>query len=79
MNQDKIIQTIRQLVDGNLRYADAMDKINIERGQELGVDGFTIQSAEEVLADIILDLQSLEHELCLNGSMEGASLWHPHK
>jgi len=43
MNQDKIIQTIRQLVDGNLRYADAMDKINLERGQELGVDGFPIQ------------------------------------
>jgi hypothetical protein len=74
MTQEKVIQTIRHLVDGNLRYADAMDKINIERGQELGVDGFTIQSAEEVLADIILDLQSLEHELCLNGSMEGASL-----
>ena len=74
MNQDKIVQTIRHLVDGNLRYADAMDKINVERGQELGVDGFTIQSAEEVLADIILELQSLEHELCLNGSMEGAAL-----
>ncbi|MDB4348446.1 hypothetical protein OAA62_00875 [bacterium] len=74
MKQEKILQTIRQLVDGNLRYADAMDKINVERGQKLGVDGFTVQSAEEVLADIIVDLQSLEYELCLNGSMEGASL-----
>ena len=74
MNQDKIVQTIRHLVDGNLRYADAMDKADVERGEELGVDGFTVQSAEEVLADIILDLQSLEYELCLNGSMEGASL-----
>ena len=74
MKQEKILQTIRQLVDGNLRYADAMDKINVERGQELGVDGFTVQSAEEVLADIIVDLQSLEYEPCLNGSMEGASL-----
>ena len=74
MTQEKVIQTIRHLVDGNLRYADAMDKINIERGQELGVDGFTIQSAEEVLADIICELQDFEHELCLNGSMEGASL-----
>ena len=74
MNQDQIVQTIRHLVDGNLRYADAMDKANVKRGQALGVDGFTVQSAEEVLADIILDLQSLEYELCLNGSMEGASL-----
>ena len=73
-NQDKIREQIAQIVSGNLRYADPRDKINIERGQELGVDGFTIQSADEVLADIILDLQSLEHELCLNGSMEGASL-----
>jgi len=74
MTQEKVIQTIRHLVDGNLRYADVMDKANVERGQALGVDGFTVQSAEEVLADIIVDLQSLEYELCLNGSMEGASL-----
>ena len=74
MTQAKIIQTIRQLCEGNLRYADAMDRINVERGKELGVDGFTVQSAEEALSDLILDLQSLEHELCLNGSMEGASL-----
>ena len=26
MTQEKVIQTIRHLVDGNLRYADAMDK-----------------------------------------------------
>ena len=74
MTNEQIIQTIRQLCEGSMRYADAMDRINVERGRELGVDGFTIQSAEEVLADIILDLQSLEQELCLNGPMEGASL-----
>ena len=74
MTNEQIIQTIRQLCEGNLRYADAMDRINVERGKELGVDGFTVQSAEEALSDLILDLQSLEYELCLNGSMEGASL-----
>lgn len=74
MTQDKILQTIRQICEGNMRYADAMDRVNLERGKELGVDGFTIQSAEEALADLICDLQDLEHELCINGSMEGASL-----
>jgi len=74
MTQDKILQTIRQICEGNMRYADAMDRVNLERGQELGVDGFTIQSAEEALADLICDLQDFEHELCINGSMEGASL-----
>lgn len=74
MTQEKILQTIRQICEGNMRYADAMDRINVERGRELGVDGFTIQSAEEALADLICDLQDFEHELCINGSMEGASL-----
>jgi len=74
MTQEKILQTIRQICEGNMRYADAMDRVNLERGKELGVDGFTIQSAEEALADLICDLQDFEHELCINGSMEGASL-----
>jgi len=74
MTQEKILQTIRQICEGNMRYADAMDRINVERGRELGVDGFTVQSAEEALADLICDLQDFEHELCINGSMEGASL-----
>ena len=74
MTQEKILQTIRQICEGNMRYADAMDRINVERGRELGVDGFTVQSGEEALADLICDLQDFEHELCINGSMEGASL-----
>ena len=74
MTQEKILQTIRQICEGNMRYADAMDRINVERGRELGVDGFTVQSPQEALADLICDLQDFEHELCLNGSMEGASL-----
>lgn len=74
MTQNEIVKTILDLVHGNVRYADPYDRINLERGKELGVKGFTVQSAEEALADIICDLQDLEHEICLNGSMEGASL-----
>jgi len=74
MTQNEVLKTILDLVHGNVRYADPYDRINLERGKELGVKGFTVQSAEEALADIICDLQDLEHELCLNGSMEGASL-----
>lgn len=74
MTQNEIVKTILNLVHGNVRYADPYDRINLERGKELGVKGFTVQSAEEALADIICDLQDLEHEICLNGSMEGASL-----
>ena len=74
MTQNEIIKTILDLTHGNVRYADPYDRANIERGMELGVKGFTVQSAEEALADLIVDLQSLEQELCINGSMEGASL-----
>ena len=74
MTQNEIVKTILDLVHGNVRYADPYDRINLERSKELGVKGFTVQSAEEALADIICDLQDLEHEICLNGSMEGASL-----
>ena len=74
MTQNEVLKTILDLVHGNVRYADPYDRINLERGKELGVKGFTVQSAEEALADIICDLQDLEHELCLNGAMEGASL-----
>ena len=74
MTQNEIIKSILDLTHGNVRYADPYDRINIERGEELGVKGFTVQSAEEALADLIVDLQSLEQELCINSSMEGASL-----
>ena len=74
MTQNEIIKTVLDIAHGNMRYADPFDRINLEKGAQLGVRGFTTQSAEEALADLICDLQDLEHELCLNGSMEGASL-----
>ena len=74
MNQAQIRQEIAEIVSGNLRYADPCDRMNLEKGKEVGVKGFTTQSAEEVLADIIMDLQSLEQEVMIEGSMQSAQL-----
>jgi hypothetical protein len=74
MNQAQIRQEIAQIVSGNLRYSDPFDKMNLEKGQAVGVKGFTTQSAEEALADIIMDLQSLEQEVMIEGSMQSAQL-----
>jgi hypothetical protein len=74
MNQSQIRKEIADIVHGNLRYADPFDRMNLEKGQEVGVKGFTTQSAEEVLADIIMDLQKLEEEVMIEGSMQSAQL-----
>ena len=74
MNQAQIRKEIADIVHGNLRYADPFDRMNLEKGEQVGVKGFTTQSAEEVLADIIMDLQSLEHEVMIEGSMQSAQL-----
>ena len=74
MNQEKLRQEIAEIVHGNLRYADPFDRINLEKGQALGVKGFTTQSVDEVLADIIMDLQKLEEEVMIEGSMQSAQL-----
>jgi len=74
MNQAQIRQEIAEIVAGNLRYADPFDRMNLERGKQVGVKGFTIQSAEEALADIMMDLQSLEQEAMIEGSMQSAQL-----
>ena len=74
MNQAQIRQEIAEIVAGNLRYADPFDRMNLERGKQVGVKGFTIQSAEEALADIIMELQSLEQEAMIEGSMQSAQL-----
>ena len=74
MNQAQIRKEIADIVHGNLRYADPFDRMNLDKGEQVGVKGFTTQSAEEVLADIIMDLQSLEHEVMIEGSMQSAQL-----
>ena len=74
MKQSQIRQEIADIVHGNLRYADPFDRMNLEKGEQVGVKGFTTQSSEEVLADIIMDLQKLEEEVMIEGSMQSAQL-----
>ena len=69
MKQSEIRQTISQIVHGNLRYCTPNDSICMERVKEpenKGKEGYTIQSAEEVLEDIIVDLTLLKKELDIN-------------
>ena len=66
-----------QVVHGNLRYCTPNDSICMDRVKELenkGKEGYTIQSAEEVLDDIICDLTLLQDELRINSSFESAEL-----
>jgi hypothetical protein len=74
MNQAKIRETILHIVHGNIRYADPFDRANLEKGNETGIVGFTVQSAEEVLEDIICDLTSLQDELRIESSFQSAQL-----
>jgi len=74
MTQGEIRQTIMQVVNGNIRYADPFDRMNLEKGEKVGVKGFTTQSAEEVLDDIISDLTALQDELRIESSFQSAQL-----
>ena len=66
MKQEKIRETIKQLVSGNLRWCDPGDKLCLDRAREHNLaEGFTFESAEEVLDDIIFDLKNLRYELQL--------------
>ena len=70
MTQAEIRNNIKNLVLGNLRYADPNDSICKKYGQE----GYTIQSANEVLDDIIHDLKSLQNELQIESSFQSANI-----
>lgn len=80
MKQGHIRQTIMQVVHGNLRYCTPNDPICMKQLEKLGdhankgKEGYTIQSAEEVLDDIICDLTLLQDELRINSSFESAEL-----
>lgn len=77
MTQGEIRQTIMQITHGNLRYCNPNDPICKERVAERrhqGEEGYTIQSAEEVLDDIITDLTSLQNELRIESSFQSAQL-----
>tara|TARA_A100001011_G_C14265191_1_gene824326 strand:- start:1441 stop:1674 length:234 start_codon:yes stop_codon:yes gene_type:complete len=77
MTQGEIRQTIMQITHGNLRYCNPNDPICKERVAERrhqGEEGYTIQSAEEVLDDIISDLTSLQNEIRIESSFQSAQL-----
>ena len=77
MTQGQIRQMIMQITHGNLRYCTPTDPICKERVAERrhqGEEGYTIQSAEEVLDDIISDLTSLQNELRIESSFQSAQL-----
>ena len=59
---------ILNIVNGNIRYANPADPMNVKKVEDLGIDYFTTQSAEEVLDDIITDLTSLQDELRIESS-----------
>ena len=77
MTQGQIRQMIMQIPRGNLRYCTPNDPICMERVAERkhkGEEGYTIQSAEEVLDDIICDLTALQDELRIESSFQSAQL-----
>ncbi len=74
MTQSESRAMILNLVKGNLRWRDPADPINLKKAEELGVDYFTIESAEEILDDIITDLTSLRDELRIESSFQSAQL-----
>ena len=74
MTQAKLRKLILDITKGNLRYADPQDDICKEataryNKDKVGQEGYTIQSAEEVLDDIIVDLKSLQRELQIKQSI----------
>ena len=74
MKEAKLRKLILDITKGNLRYADPQDDICKEATarydkDKVGQEGYTIQSAEEVLEDIIVDLKSLQRELQIKQSI----------
>lgn len=65
---------ILNIVNGNIRHANPADPMNVKKAEDLGIDCFTTQSAEEVLDDIITDLTSLQNEIRIESSLQSAQL-----
>lgn len=74
MTQSEIRSMIFHIVQGNLRWCDPTDRINLKKAEDLGIDYFTTQSAEEVLGDIICDLTNLQDNLRIESSFQSAQL-----
>ena len=74
MTQSEIRIMILNIVNGNIRYANPADPMNVKKAEDLGIDYFTTQSAEEDLDDIITDLTSLQDNLRIESSFQSAQL-----
>ena len=79
MKEAKLRKEILDITKGNLRYCDPQDDICKEttaryNKDKVGQEGFTIQSAEEVLDDIIIDLKSLQNQISITASFNSAQL-----
>jgi hypothetical protein len=77
MKQEKIRETIEQLMRGNLAWADPKSRVCLDQNElhpKKFPIGSTFQSAEEVLDDIICDLTSLRNELRIESSFQSAQL-----
>ena len=79
MKEAKLRKEILDITTGNLRYCDPQDDICKEataryNKDKVGQEGFTIQSAEEVLEDIIVDLKSLQNQISITASFNSAQL-----
>ena len=79
MKEAKLRKEILDITKGNLRYCDPQDDICKEataryNKDKVGQEGFAIQSAEEVLDDIIIDLKSLQNQISITASFNSAQL-----
>lgn len=82
MKEAKLRKEILDITKGNLRYCDPQDDICKEataryNKDKVGQEGFTIQSAEEVLDDIIIDLKSLQTELRIKKAKKTNQIYQP--
>ena len=82
MKEAKLRKLILDITKGNLRYCDPQDDICKEataryNKDKVGQEGFTIQSAEEVLDDIIVDLNSLQTELRIKKAKKTNQIYRP--
>lgn len=74
MTQSEIRIMILNIVNGNIRWCNPADPINLKKAEQLGVDYITTQTAEEVLEDIILDLTTLQDEIRIESSFQSANI-----
>ena len=82
MKEAKLRKEILDITKGNLRYCDPQDDLCKEataryNKDKVGQEGFTIQSAEEVLDDIIIDLKSLQTELRIKKAKKTNQIYQP--